>query len=95
MIVIHDDRFFGAYATDNAACPGRMEAALSGLRPGPWALVAPPPASDEQLLLAHDPAYLAASKQEGLAGEEMCGGNIFQQRHDVVQVDFGIHRFIL
>ena len=83
MIVIHDDRFFGAYATDNAACPGRMEAALSGLRPGPWALVAPPPASDEQLLLAHDPAYLAhvaADRPRDAMARLAAGGAILAAR---------------
>jgi len=60
MKIIHHDRFFDAgYAEDNAAMPGRMEAALGGLRPGPWPLVAPVPATAEQLLLAHDRAYLA------------------------------------
>jgi acetoin utilization deacetylase AcuC-like enzyme len=60
MIIVHHDRFFDSgYAEDNAAMPGRMEAALGGLSGGPWDLVAPSPASDAQLLLAHDPAYLA------------------------------------
>jgi hypothetical protein len=58
MKVIHDDRFLEpGYADDNAAMAGRMEAALGGLRPGPWELVAPGPATDEQLLLGHDVGY--------------------------------------
>jgi len=58
MKIIFDDRFLASgYAEDNAAMPGRMEAALSGLH-GRWAFVAPAPATPEQLLLAHDPDYL-------------------------------------
>ncbi|MDR3671039.1 MAG: hypothetical protein P4L36_09345 [Holophaga sp.] len=59
MKLIYDDRFLDSgYADDNAAMAGRMEAALSGLRGGPWSFMAPVPASAEQLLLAHDPDYL-------------------------------------
>ena len=46
MKIICDDRFLDSgYAEDNAAMPGRMEAALSGLRPGPgtgWRRRRPP-----------------------------------------------------
>jgi acetoin utilization deacetylase AcuC-like enzyme len=59
MKLIYDDRFLDSgYADDNAAAAGRMEAALSGVRAGPWPFVAPEPATMEQLLLAHDPDYL-------------------------------------
>jgi len=59
MKIIHDDRFLlPGYADDNAAMAGRMEAALGGLRPGPWELVAPGPATREQLLLGHDEVYI-------------------------------------
>ena len=59
MKIIFDDRFLETgYADDNAAMAGRMEAALSGLRSGPWEFVAPAPATAEQLLLAHDADYL-------------------------------------
>lgn len=59
MKLIYDARFQDSrYATDNAAMPGRMEAALSGLVPGAWEVVAPVPATLEQLLLAHDEGYV-------------------------------------
>jgi acetoin utilization deacetylase AcuC-like enzyme len=59
MKLIFDARFLDSgYAEDNAAMPGRMEAALSGLRPGPGDWLAPVPATAEQLLLAHDADYL-------------------------------------
>lgn len=60
MKLIFDERFRNSgYATDNAAAPGRMEAAMAGLATEPWERVAPSPASLEQLRLAHDEAYLA------------------------------------
>ena len=60
MKIVFDERFLeSGYAEDNAAMAGRMEAALSGLRPGPWEFVAPVPATPGQLLLAHDADYLA------------------------------------
>jgi acetoin utilization deacetylase AcuC-like enzyme len=59
MKLIFDDRFLDSgYADDNAAVAGRMEAALSGLRQGPWDIVAPAPATVEQLRLAHGADYL-------------------------------------
>jgi len=59
MKIIHDERFLeSGYAEDNAAMAGRMEAALDGLRAGPWEMVAPSPATSEQLLLGHDAGYL-------------------------------------
>ena len=59
MKLIYDERFRGSsYAQDNAAMPGRMEAALSGLGGTAWERVAPPAATLEQLHLAHDPAYV-------------------------------------
>jgi len=60
MKVVYDRRFSaGGYAQDNAAMPGRMEAAMGGLWEGPWDIVAPAPATREQLLLAHDEVYVA------------------------------------
>lgn len=65
MKLIYDARFQDSrYATDNAAMPGRMEAALSGLLPGPWEVVAPVPATVEQLLLAHDGGYVQAVTED-------------------------------
>ena len=65
MKLICDDRFQDSgYADDNAAMPGRMEAALSAVREGPWPLVAPVPATLEQLLLAHDADYLRAVAED-------------------------------
>jgi acetoin utilization deacetylase AcuC-like enzyme len=59
MKLVYDERFRDSgYAEDNAAMPGRMEAALNGLAPGPWDLVAPMPATVEQLLLAHDGTFV-------------------------------------
>ena len=53
MKIVYDPRFEpGGYADDNAAGPGRMEAAMAGLRAGPWELLAPVPATREELLEA-------------------------------------------
>jgi acetoin utilization deacetylase AcuC-like enzyme len=65
MKLVYDERFQGRYAEDNAALPGRMKAAMSGLVHGPWELVAPTPATEEQLLLAHSPAYLQRVSADG------------------------------
>jgi len=63
--IVWDDRFLDSrYAEDNAAAPGRMEAALSGVRTGPWSFIAPSPATLEQLLLAHDADYLREVAQD-------------------------------
>ena len=59
MKLVTDERFRGSsYAQDNAAMPGRMEAALSGLGGSAWHRVAPVAATLEQLHLAHDPDYV-------------------------------------
>lgn len=59
MKVVFDERFRDSgYASDNAAAPGRMEAAMSGLHPSRWDVIAPASATREQLLLAHDAAYV-------------------------------------
>jgi acetoin utilization deacetylase AcuC-like enzyme len=59
MKLIYDAQFQDSgYAQDNAAMPGRMEAAMSGLLPGPWGVVAPVPATADQLRLAHDADYV-------------------------------------
>ncbi len=66
MKLVCDDRFRDSgYASDNAALPGRMEAALSGLLPGPWDCVAPQPATIEQLLLAHESGYVHRVTEDG------------------------------
>ncbi len=66
MKLIYDERFREShYAEDNAAMPGRMEAAMSGLRHCPWDVVAPAPATLEQLRLAHGEAYLARVTEDG------------------------------
>jgi len=69
MKIIFDDRFLASgYAEDNAAMPGRMEAALSGLH-GRWAFVAPAPALDspryEMACLAAGGAILAGRLAHG------------------------------
>jgi len=59
MKIVYDARFRESrYAEDNAAMPGRMEAAMSGLMHGPWEIIAPVPATQEQLRLAHDEVYI-------------------------------------
>ena len=59
MKLVYDRRFQeSAYAEDNAAMPGRMEAAMAGLMAGPWAIVSPLPATSAQLRLAHDDRYI-------------------------------------
>jgi len=63
MKVIFDERFLrSGYAPDNAALPGRMEAAMAGL--GPWDRLAPAPATLEQLLTAHDEAYVDQVRED-------------------------------
>ena len=65
MRLVYDERFAdSSYADDNAALPGRMEAAMSRLRLGPWEILAPEPATLPQLLLAHDEAYIEAVARE-------------------------------
>jgi len=60
MKIVTDQRFLASgYADDNAAAPGRMEAALEGIRQEPWTWVAPVPAAEEHLRLAHGAEYLA------------------------------------
>jgi acetoin utilization deacetylase AcuC-like enzyme len=59
MKLVYDAQFQDSgYAQDNAAMPGRMEAAMGGLLPGPWSVVAPVPATVDQLQLAHDADYV-------------------------------------
>jgi acetoin utilization deacetylase AcuC-like enzyme len=59
MKLVYDERFRNSdYADNNAALPGRMEAAMSGLRHDFRDIVAPTPATVEELLLAHDRAYI-------------------------------------
>ncbi len=66
MKVVYDERFTDSgYAEDNAAMPGRMEAALSGLGPGPWDLVAPCPPRSSSCCSAHDGAFLRQVTEDG------------------------------
>ena len=66
MKIIFDQRFCeSGYAEDNAAGPGRMEAAMEGILGGPWELLAPSPATWEQLRLAHGEAHLAKVAEDG------------------------------
>ena len=59
MKLVYDEQFRDSgYAGDNAAMPGRMEAAISGIGASAWVAVAPVPATFEQLLLAHDEGYV-------------------------------------
>jgi len=61
MKIIYDPRFADSgYADDNAALPGRMEAAMSGLLGGGWQVLAPRAATEAELLCAHDAAHVAA-----------------------------------
>ncbi|MDP2876274.1 MAG: hypothetical protein Q8O00_08825, partial [Holophaga sp.] len=63
MKVVFDQRFCdSSYAQDNAAMPGRMEAAMSNL--GAWVALAPTPATHDQLSLAHDATYLEQIAQD-------------------------------
>lgn len=90
MKMIYDEKFRDSrYADDNAALPGRMEAAMSGFSGNPGDILAPHPASEEQIMLAHDKTYIdtiamnkalfsMASLAAGgaiLAAEEAFGGN--------------------
>jgi acetoin utilization deacetylase AcuC-like enzyme len=59
MKLVYDERFTDSgYADNNAALPGRMEAARSGFGRGYRDFVAPASATVNELLLAHDKAYI-------------------------------------
>ena len=63
MKIVFDGRFCDSgYAQDNAAMPGRMEAAVSGLEA--WTHLAPVAATHEQLSLVHDPVYVQQIAQD-------------------------------
>ena len=65
MKLIFDERFCeSGYAQDNAAMPGRMEAAMSKLWDGGWDIVPAIPATLDQLLLAHDATYVTQVAQD-------------------------------
>ena len=60
MKLVYDGSFADSrYSDDNAALPGRMEAAMSGLAKATWEIVVPHPATMRQLLLGHDGVYIA------------------------------------
>jgi acetoin utilization deacetylase AcuC-like enzyme len=66
MKLVYDGRFAdSSYCDDNAALPGRMEAATSGMREGGWEIVAPPSATARQLLLARDAPYVEKVAENG------------------------------
>ncbi|MEI6387122.1 MAG: histone deacetylase family protein [Spirochaetota bacterium] len=50
--------FDSSYSDDNAALPGRMEAAMSLIDPGRWSTLVSAPATIRQLLRVHDAAYI-------------------------------------
>lgn len=59
MKLVYDKRFRNSdYANDNAAMPGRMEAAMSGFGRTSGDIVAPAPATVEELSLAHERTYI-------------------------------------
>ena len=59
MKLVYDEKFSdSSYADNNAALPGRMEAAMSGFGHSFRDIVAPAPATVKELLLAHDTAYI-------------------------------------
>jgi len=59
MTIVYDERFTDStYADDNAALPGRMEAAMSGLTDGIAEIIPALPASLRQLSLAHGKEYI-------------------------------------
>ena len=65
MRIVFDERFCApGYAEDNAAMAGRMEAAMSGIA-GVWEVVAPSPATWEQLRLGHDEDHLRRVAEDG------------------------------
>lgn len=59
MMLIYDERFNDStYADNNAALPGRMEAAMSGFTDGSTIMIPALPASFLQLVLAHGKEYI-------------------------------------
>lgn len=83
MKIVFDSRFNGKYAEDNAAMPGRMEAAMSGLEQGPWEIIAPSPVGREVLRLSHSEAYIQTVMEDGPRFATAClaaGGAILAAR---------------
>jgi acetoin utilization deacetylase AcuC-like enzyme len=66
MKIIYNQKFAdSSYSDDNAALPGRMEAAMSGLGPTGWEILSPIPATRAELLLAHDGDYVERASRDG------------------------------
>ena len=62
-ILFHKKFYESDYANDGASMPGRMEAIMGTIeRENAFEIIAPSPASDEDLQLVHTPQYLNAVK---------------------------------
>lgn len=67
MKIVSHERFYDStYADDCAAVPGRLESIMTVLEAEPgYAIVRPPPATEDAVLLAHTQAYVDTIKANG------------------------------
>jgi len=71
-VVFHKDFRCSDYASDGASVPGRMESIMTALNADDYRVVAPEPASYEDLLLAHSDAHIAGVKRNAKLFEMAC-----------------------
>ncbi len=65
MKVVFSEYFYTVYTSDPASEPGRMESIVQAL-PDHVEIIAPEPATEEQILLAHTPSHVKDVKRQGL-----------------------------
>jgi acetoin utilization deacetylase AcuC-like enzyme len=65
MKVIFSDYFYTVYTSDPASAPGRMESVIHAL-PDHAEIIAPEPATEKQILLAHTQSHINDIRRQGL-----------------------------
>ena len=65
MKVIFHEKFYGVYAGDPAAAPGRMEAIVDVIRPY-VDMVEPQPATEDQIAAVHTHSHIERVKRQGV-----------------------------
>ena len=63
-VVFHENFKRSDYASDGASAPGRMESVMTALNADEYKVVAPEPASFDDLLLAHSAAHIAEVEKD-------------------------------
>jgi len=93
MKIIFDERFHAVYTSDPAAAAGRMEAIVQSL-PTDAEIITPPPATEEQILLAHTKSHVRSVRNQGLydIAALAAGGAIETARIGLSEPAFGIIR---